>query len=282
MKTSLAYLFVFSALLVSCQKKEKMPAPRCIYDQSVFADFSVSAACDEELFFHFKRNPFFNLLWENLTFEEGKTWLHKIQSHYPALVEKWDRFRENDAIGSPRTYLYGEAGLFSPSTLRLICIAGDLQQKKGDLSSLNIVQIGAGQGALCKILHEIASFKKFTIVDLPEQLALAKKCLEKWGIENVLFLTPEELPKGATYDLAISDLCFSEFNRSYQELFFDRVFSSSRSGYLLGRVFPKHFGIVAWNADELKSRFEKMGKFAEWQMEEPAIDRENYFVFWKK
>ena len=198
------------------------------------------------------------------------------------MIEKLNLFRENDAIGSPRVYSFGEAGSFSPSTLRLVAIAGDLQQRIGNLSHLRVVQIGAGYGGLCKILDALSSFESYTLVDLPEQLALAKKCLEKLGVHNVVFLTPEALPKDAVYDLVISDLSFSEFNRSYQELFFDRILSCSNSGYLLGRVFPKHFGVVAWNADELKVRFEKLRKFSEWEMQDPAIDRENYFVYWKK
>lgn len=274
--------FAYFFLLIGCQKKEDKQVPRCVYDQPIFAEVATKAVENEELFSQFKRNPFFNLHWENLTPQEGEVWLKKIQSNYPLLVEKLNCFRKIDAIGSPRTYLFKEAGWFSPSTLRLVAIAGDLQQKMGDLSSLHIVQIGAGCGELCKILHELSSFKSYTLVDLPEQLTLAKKCLEKWGVDNVCFLTPEELPDKASYDCVISDLSFSEFNRSYQALFFDKILSGSHSGYLLGRVFPKHFGVVAWNVDELNARFEKTGKFSIWEMQEPTIERESYFVFWKK
>lgn len=268
--------------LANCQKKDEKALPRCIYDQTVFADVALRSIHDEGLFSHFKCNPFFNLLWENLNPEEGIVWLQKIYTQFPELLEKLDRFRENDAIGSPRAYSFGDVGVFSPSTLRLAAMAGDLQQRVGELSHLRVVQIGAGCGSLCKILNDLADFESFTLVDLPEQLALAKKCLEKLGVKNVAFLTPEELRRDAVYDLVISDLSFSEFNRSYQEVFFDRILSRSRYGYLHGRIFPKHFGVIALNADELKRRFEKLGKFSEWEMLEPAIDREDYFIYWKK
>jgi hypothetical protein len=268
--------------LASCQKKEEKSLPRCIYDQTVFAEACLKAIHDEAQFAHFKRDPFFNLLWENSTCEEGQNYLQKIKQHYPFLLEKLEKFREVDSIGSPRTYSFEGVGLISPSTLRLASIAGDLQLKLGDLSHLRVVQIGAGYGGLCKILHDLFDLKTYVIVDLKEPLELAKKCLKSLALENVIFLTPEELSKDANYDLVISDLNFSEFNRSYQQLFFDRIFTRCRSGYLLGRVFPKHFGVIAWSADELKNRLEKFAKFSEWQMQEATIEKPDYFMYWKR
>ncbi len=273
--------FLILWLLPSCQKKEARVASRCIYDHTVFVEAALQAVQNEDKFSEFKRDPFLNLLWENLTREEGEVWLHTLQNQFPHIAEKWQQFRENDLLGSPRAYSYPEAGTFSPSTLRLIAIAANIQQKVGDLSSLHIIQIGAGYGGLCKILHTLSPCQSYTIVDLPPELALARKYLEKLGISHVKFLTPDELSKTAHYDLVISDQNFSEFNHSYQQLFFDRILSRCDSGYLLGRVFPKHFGIVAWNIDELKKRLEKSGTFSGWEVQEPAIDRENYYVYWK-
>jgi hypothetical protein len=268
-------------LCAGCQKNENKLPPRCIYDQTVFAEMALHAVNDEALFLQFKKDPFFNLLWENHSPEEGEQWLSKIQIDYPSLLEKLSQFRQNDEWGSPRVHSFEGAGDFSPSTLRLIAIAGDMQNKMGDMSGLNIVQIGAGFGGMCKILHDIASFKSYTIVDLPEQLALAKKYLERLGIDNVTYLTPEELVH-TECDLVISDRSFSEFNRSYQARFIEKIFIRSHSGYILGHVFPKHFGVSPLFWDDLKMRVKKIGKFSEWQIQEPLNDRDNYFIFWKR
>jgi hypothetical protein len=275
--------FFIAAFLVfqACKKKEEKASLRSIYDQSVFAQVCLQAAQDEAHFSDFKRNPFFNLLWENLSEEEGRMWLGKIQDQYPFALEKMEQFRQMDAIGAPRVYAFDAIGPISASTLRLSFIASDIQKKVGDLSQLRVVQIGAAYGGLCKILHTIADFRSFTLVDLPEQLQLAKKCLEVLGVKNVIYLSPEELAEGEVYDLAISDRSFSEFNCSYQKLFFDRILSSSRCGYLLGRIFPKHFGVKAMNAEELKMEFQKMGRFSTWEMREPSPENEDYFIFWK-
>ena len=157
-RAQVGYLAICLLLMAGCKKKEVTPPPRCIYDQPVFAEVSSKAALEEEAFSQFKSNPFFNLLWENLTAVEGAAWLQKIETQFPALVEKLNLFRENDSLGSPRVYPFGDIGSFSPSTLRLAAIAGDLQQRVGNLSHLRVVQIGADYGGLCKILHDLSPF----------------------------------------------------------------------------------------------------------------------------
>ena len=196
--------------------------------------------------------------------------------------------------------------------------------------------IGAGQGNWCKILNDTVGFKSCTLVDLPEQLELAKKCLGEWKIKNVKFVTPEELSKDiiytdndskvgnlarrlrkffvwserplckhktrvktknvlhsqrsqnptcdslSVYDIVISDMSFSEFNRPYQELLLDRAIACSNSGFIVGHEFPKQFGVVSLNFDQLKERFDRIGNFAYIEMQKPSEDREDYFFCWKK
>jgi hypothetical protein len=267
--------------MVGCGKKEVKNPPRCIYDQAVFADAARCAVNNENCFVHFKQNPFFNLLWENLSEGDGHKWLKTIDENYPSLKGKFEDFRVVDCVGSPRVFEYGEIGTFSPSTLRLVALAGELQSRVGGWEGQRGIQIGADFGGLCTILHAISEFASYTLVDLPEQLALAEKCLKACGLTNVVYLTPEQLPKGACYDLVVSDRSFSEFDRTHQELFFERILSCANAGFLLGRVFPKHYGVVPMNLDELKRRFEKRGTFYKWEMQEPTLEDENYLICFK-
>lgn len=275
------YLVVCCCVIVGCKKNEAKHPSRCIYDHAVIAEVLTKAVDDEEQFSQFKRNPFFNLIWENHPYEEGVHWLRKMDQEYAFLKTYFKQFRTIDQIGSPRTYHFGDVGLFSPSTLRLIAIAGELRSRLGNFEPSHIIQIGSGCGSLCKILNDVCGFKSYTLVDLPEQLALAKKCLEKLEVNNVKFCTPEQLPKAAVYDLVISDMSFSEFNLAYQELFFERVFSRSSIGYILGHEFPKHFGVIAMNVNEIQERFGKLGHLSEWELQGPSNSRD-YFIYWKK
>lgn len=272
-------LLCTASLITGCGKKEKKHSSRCLYDHSIFAETALNAAKDEQQLASFKRNPFFNLLWENHSYEEGQQWLQKIKKESSFLKEKFRDFRQIDQIGNPRIYNFGEDGNFSPSTLRLIAMTGELQEKLGTFAPGHIIQIGAGCGSWCKILNDVYSFKSYTIVDLPEQLSLAKKCLEKMEVKNVKFFTPEELPKGMVYDLIISDMSFSEFDRPYQKLFFERVLSCSSFGYILGYEFPKHYGVVSMNLDELKAKFNEIGK--QTNVQELSNDRNHYIIYWR-
>ncbi len=275
------YLVICCFVVSGCKRNEAKHSQRCIYDHAVFSEISAKAATDEHYFSQFKQNPFFNLIWENLTFEEGELYLRKIDHEYVFLKTQFEQFRNIDQIGSPRTYHFGDAGLFSPSTLRLIAMVGEVRSKLGNFEPSHIVQIGAGCGNLCKILNDVLGFKSYTLVDLPEQLALAKKCLEKLGVNNVNFCTPEQLPRQAVYDLVISDMSFSEFNRAYQDLFFENILSRSLSGYILGHEFPKHFGVIAMNLNEIRERFEKLKSLSEWELQGTLSNRD-YFIYWKK
>lgn len=273
---------VFLLVLVACQsKKDNQNSHRCLYDQPVFAKCVEEILKNEAEFTHFKRNPILNILWENLSEEEGKNSLNQIRTKAPFLLEKLDKMRENDGVGSPRVYSYEGIGKFSPTTLRNGAIAADLFFRLNGAPGQRLIQIGAGYGGLCKIISHICNWESYTIVDLPEQLNLAKKYLELFGVNQVIYMTPDELQEDASYDCALSDGAFSEFNRSYQMLFFDRIFSRAHAGYLLGHVFSKHFGVIPLNVFELKNCFEKSGKFSNWEFEEPTIEKENYLIFWK-
>lgn len=276
-------IFLFGIVccaLFGCQKKETKPSARSIYDRSVFAEMALSAANDAAQFAVFKSNPFFNLLWENLSKEEGEMWLKRIQEKYPALIEKMEAFAASDKIGSPKTFSFEGVGEFSPSTLRLAAIAGQINESMVRMP--NVVQIGAGYGGLCKILHDISSCASYTIIDLPEQLALARRYLEAFGLNEVIYMTLDELPKNARYDLVISDMSFSEFNRPEQQRLFDRVLAQAKAGFILGRIFPKHYGVAPLGWEEVKGRFEKKGKFSLWEIEEPTIEKENYLICFRR
>lgn len=273
-------LFVFLILCVSfasCEKKEKKQSPRCLYDCTVFAEACAKAVRNEKSFASFKQDPYLTLLWENHTYEDGKESLRIITEKYPGLVEKLEAFRHVDRIGSPRTYAYGKNGDFSPSTLRLIAMTGDLHEKVGGLEGAHVIQIGAGFGSWCQILSAMYRFESYTIVDLPEQLALAEKCLNEMGVKHVKLLTPEELAKESKYDLCISDLSFSEFDPVHQKLFIDRAIARSSRGYILGHEFPKHYGVAPMNLERLKERLHAPGQ----PVKQYAHDSSHYFIYWR-
>lgn len=273
-------LFWSCLLPLSCTKKSTKPSPKCIYDQPVFAQVCLEAVSDESRFLVFKQNPYFNLLWENRTEEEGVEDIKWIELHAPFVFEHLEKLRAIDAIGSPRVYSYGEYGALSPYTLHLAAFSGEIAAHCGDLSGKRIVQIGAGYGGLCQVIQALFPVDSYTLIDLPEQLELAKKYLSCAGIEQVSYLTPDQLPEGISFDVLLSDQSFSEFNRHYQEIFVNKLFCHSHSGYVRGHLFPKHFGVVALNCDELIKILKRKMLENPLQLEEPEHDRGAYLIRW--
>jgi hypothetical protein len=272
-------LFIIPIVFFStgCQQRDtKKPAVlRCIYDQSVFADICRLAVADEKAFADFKRDPFYSLLYEGYSYEEGCESLRAIEQECPSLLAHLDNFRSSDLIGNPRTYDYGKYGTFSPTTLHHVQVAGMIQKKIGLQMGRRILQIGAEYGGLCKILHDLGLWDTYAIVDLPEHLALARKTLERHGISHVQFYTLDEVPDA--FDLVVSDVHFSEFSRPLQKMFIERILSRARAGLVLGHVFPKHFGVEPLNLNELKSC-----SLPQFEMHQTEGERANYYFLWKE
>ena len=273
-------LFFFCS--ASCQNKaiKQKTALRCLYDQPPIAQAALRAVADEQAFASFKRDPFYALFYQKHSYEEGLEFLQKIQEHFPLLLSRFEDFQASDCIGDPYRYDYGKYGLFSPSTLYHIYSAAQIQEKMGSLSDCHIIQIGAGYGHLCKMLHELSGWKSYTLVDLPEHLALAEKVLKIEGITGVRFLTPEALETNVTYDLVVSQEAFSEFSRPFQKLFIDRVILHARAGYLQGHLFPKYFGVEPFSFSELTSFFNQKTPLPTVEIDEIIPERENYFIYW--
>lgn len=252
---------VILGLLYGCQSgKQKRQRPRAIYDQSCFTALYEQAASDKDAFEQFKRDPFFNLICENLSYEEGLTSAQAIREKYPFLMSRLEQFRANDQIGHPRLFHYEDLGMFSPQTLRYIEIAGRLQSQFGDLSGKHIVLIGSGYGGLCKILHDFFPSSRYTLIDLPAQLQLARKYLACLKVDEVKLCALEDLPKETMCDCVISDRHFSEFGRLEQGVLMEKVLKKADLGLLVGYTVPQHFGVISLSYEAIKHRLSQQEK----------------------
>lgn len=148
-----------------------------ISETSSYPQLCQLAVENEEVFANFKRYPAYQAILEHVSYEHGKEYLDIILKEDPELVSLFNKFRENDLLGNPIVYDYGQYGIFSPTTLRYIKVARDLRKKFGDMSHMRVVEIGGGYGGQCKILSDLCGFASYTIIDLPEAVKLANKYL---------------------------------------------------------------------------------------------------------
>lgn len=276
------YLFLFLAFLACCQtQKDKIP-PAAVYDQSSISAFFEQAASDDKVFHDFKRSPIFNIVQENASYEQGLASLNLILEKFPKLFERLDKLRSNDAIGSPRVYPYDKVGEFSPVTLHYIALCGKIEEKMGDLEGKDVVQIGAGYGGLCRVLHELHTFKSYTIIDIPAALKLTERYLAESGVHGVRLIAVKDLKEEVHADLVISDASFFESSKVSQDHLIAKVAVHADSGFFFGRPMPKHVGIVPYSPKEIRRKLSKTGIEASIELEENLPSLSSFNLFWKK
>jgi len=229
----------------------------------------------EEHFKNFRQSHFctrvVDACWPSL----GSDFLGVICAKYPQLLDHLDEFRKNDSVGNTSPVLYGEFGYFCPTTLRYILIAGHLQSLFGSLDGKTIVEIGGGYGGQCRILSSLFSFKEYTIVDLPAVLALAKKYLKAFNINNVRFITPDQVPSELPCDLLISNYAFSERSPPSKIKYINRILNHSKCGYMICND-----NLGSGKEEVFKTHFENDQVTVQFLPEIPSTSGGNYLIVW--
>ena len=141
--------------------------------------------------------------------------------------------RDHDRLGGPQLVSYGAAGALAPQTMRYIKVLSDLELLFGALDGASIVEIGGGFGGQCAVIAKRFKVARYTLVDLPEPLALARRYLDTLGIANTAFAELNALSVKAQYDLVISCYGVSELSRAFLIRYLQRVVLRAKAGYLL-------------------------------------------------
>lgn len=252
-----------------------------------YSDFVWRAATRSSIFERFRREAVFAGIMENVTPDLGREFLGLISS--PLVREICLDSEPADRIGSPRIGLY-EGRKIAPSTLRYGKIADDIIRLFPDFDSVQtICEIGGGYGGQARILCEYASRKNtalrsYTLVDLPEVLMLAKRYLSHFQFRNSFsFCSKIELDEeSARCDFAMSNYAFSEFGKSLQSEYLDKILRKARCGILImnsgaPRVNASHRPDVHSQAELLQ-----LLPNAELLEEAPLTSADNYVIVYGK
>jgi len=239
----------------------------CVHDEKTYLNFCRSIVSDPEVYRTFRSHPLYTIFQENIGGESAAACLAELEKKYPHLLAEKGLIASLDAIGTPHKI----EGIGLP-TLRNLKIGGDIEKYFGSLTGKTIVQIGASDGSLCKILMKRHHPARYCIVDIPPALEVAKKTLAEWGVDGIEFSTPEEFAAPQTIDLAISPFVFSESRRNIQQLYVDRILRHTQQGYLDCRFPMRHFGLKTWTQEQILSHLEKIGKKPQVIIDEPLTD----------
>lgn len=202
-----------------------------------YSDFAWKAASQNKVFENFRRHRAYTRILEHVTVEQGAQFLALVTD--PVVRKICLDSEAADRIGNPRRGTY-EGRELSPTTLRYGKVASDILTLFPRFREMKtICEIGVGYGGQARILSEYAAavdgaLVRYELVDLPEVLLLAEKYL-------LFFYFPNEMVtrskgaialKGTSYDLAISNFAFSEFDRPLQQEYLEKILMNAKSGYL--------------------------------------------------
>lgn len=208
------------------------------YAQSCF-----DCASDESKFKNFKKDSGYRTIVEGAPKLFFDYYVEAIKSHenYKTFKDNLEKFRVNDTIGNPDTYVDPEIGEFSGSTLKFAFNAIDILEfikTQGNESEIkNIVEIGGGYGGLCLILSRLVDWDQYTLIDLPETCLLVDKYLSNFpDIKDKVKTIPCDRVDKENFskiDLAIAINSLSECDLETQLNYFDKIISKSKFSYIV-------------------------------------------------
>ncbi|MBV8169044.1 MAG: putative sugar O-methyltransferase [Alphaproteobacteria bacterium] len=203
-----------------------------ISDVPKYRDMCRQAAEDPETFARFREDPIYSWVVSCQVPHDAHD-CYEILAARNFDFEFFDRIRDLDAIGGVTRKDYPHAGAVAPQTMRYVKTMNDLERLFGSLDGKSVIEIGVGFGGLCAVLSRRFRLARYTLVDLPEPLMLARRYLDALAIPDVTCADPASLAPTARYDLVISCYGLSEVARSHQIDYLQRVLQRAASGYLL-------------------------------------------------
>lgn len=223
-----------------------------ISDYKEYKDVCLNAANDNESFINFRRHPQYTPILEHTSYDLGKGYIEWLMKNNFD-VNQIEKIKLNDLEGGAILEQYDEPfGQICPSTLRYTKVMHELELMFGPLNGKNIIEIGVGYGGQCKIINDCYKPASYTLVDLPEVIALSERYLTSSNYNNVHYFTQENLPD-REYDLVISNYAFSECERSIQMGYVNDVLKKSKNGYITFNTISHLFNVDSLSKEEFQT-----------------------------
>jgi putative sugar O-methyltransferase len=222
-------------------------------DEQSYLTICKTAFSDQKVFNRFRSCREYQAILEHVNSRVGKEYLSILKTR--GISELKIKSLLDGKIGTPSRFWYRGIGMASPTELRYLKIASDLQEIFGDLDDFKIVEVGIGFGGQCAIISRSSAVKSYDLVDLKEVLSLTSLYLTKSKIPTKINLCRELLPSIPEYDLFISNYALSELKIEYQEHYIENFVKRSKRGYVIyNHITPKDFKTLT--AEEFADRIQ--------------------------
>jgi putative sugar O-methyltransferase len=254
---------------------EKSDSEETFYEKAVESILSR----DNE-FIRFRRKYNYREILEHVDFDLGQKYFFRIKELDPNFKTAEFGLNRNDSIGSPRSYRYPHFDKISPTTLRYIATALEIEKEIDFKNIHKIVEIGAGYGGQAAILDRFIPNLEYFIFDLPRVQKLIGKYLSSLGMRNFSHMSLTDSTEANQFDLAISNYAFSELPRNLQIEYLEKVLLKSKNGYLImnsGRGNSTGRSTGKLSLEEISDRIPGLLV----KEEIPLTSPDNYVIYWR-
>ncbi len=112
------------------------------------------ATLDAGAFADFRRHPDYTKVLEHVSEGLGHQYLQLISAQGRARRGLHEAAK-NDDVGNPRTMRLDSGLVISPTTLRYLKVADDIETHFGSIDGADVIEIGVGYGGQCRILDSL-------------------------------------------------------------------------------------------------------------------------------
>lgn len=193
----------------------------------------------------FRSDFLLSKLFDPTTVKEGQQYCKEIVFNYKELLDAMEALKRNDEVGDPLLRKYKGFGRISPTTLRLIKTAADIQRYFGPLTNMRILHIGAGYGGLVRIFSEMGGIGSYTLLQHPTANCLAKMYLTSLGAFDIQYADDLHSLNFSDFDFVIID---SDFAGLYGTTsFVQKAVQQFPKGFVLKRGIASQFeNPISW------------------------------------
>ena len=207
-------------------------------DESSYVSVVTAASSNERFFRHFRSHPNYLRILDHVSQPQGKAYIHVLQQRGALSPKVINELKAFSTIGGPQTFHFRGFGRLSPSLLRYMKVASDLQLLFPDIGTLSVGEIGIGWGGQTWVLYRLAGVRRFSLFDLPEVNVLSQNVFSRIPLRepDIKYFDARSRFPREPLDLVLSNYAFSELSRKEQRRYLEAVV----------RLTPR--GYITWNA----------------------------------
>lgn len=258
----------------SARKISTLQGGRSVSDDGVYPDFCRRASQDSRVFATFRSDDRYREILEHLSENQGYEILAQMKTDGGQFLndESLSAVALNDRVGGPPVLSSVAGHMISPTTIRYLKIASDIE-RFFDLSKINsIAEIGVGYGGQIRVLDALGIGTHYALFDLPPVLDLASRYLECFVLRGSYSIQTLNTTHLLHPSLVISMYALSELPRELQMVYLTKVLRQASAGFLIMND--------CWDFDRL-TRDEWASKLGATILpEKPTTAEGNYVLIW--